>query len=70
MSDHEGGGLRFRVKRARRGLLRRPQWRVYLVAGNHETLMWSETLTNRVDAIAVVDMIREHAAHADVEVEA
>lgn len=57
-------GLSFEIRRG--GALRR-QWRFVIISiGNHEIIATSELYKNRVDAVATVELIREHAALAVV----
>ena len=58
--------MKFVIKRARRGLLRRPQWTFRMIAENGEDL-GPETYNNRVDCENTVGLIKEQAATAPVE---
>ena len=49
--------MRFVIKRARRGVLRRPQWTFVLVASNGETIAVGETYNNAADCADTVDRI-------------
>lgn len=59
--------MRFVVKPARRGLLRRAQWCFLIVADNGEPIATSETYSNRGDAIATAELIRAQAADATID---
>jgi uncharacterized protein YegP (UPF0339 family) len=58
--------MRFIVKPARRGRLRRKQHRVILVADNGETLLSSEGYNNETDALAMVKLVQRDAADAPI----
>lgn len=58
--------MRWIVKPARRGRLRRKQHRVVLVADNGEVLLNSETYNNESDALAMIVLVQQHAADAPV----
>lgn len=49
--------MKFVIKRARRGVLRRNQWTFVLVAANGETVAVGETYNNASDCAATVDRI-------------
>lgn len=61
--------MRFTIYRARRGLLRRPQWRWHLKAGNGRIIATSgESYNNRLDAVKAVALLQEKGTDAVVEV--
>lgn len=58
-------GLEFELYRAKRGLLRRTQWRWRLIAGNGKTIAESgESYNNRSDAMEMIGKIKRLAADA------
>lgn len=61
--------MEFVVRRARRGVLKRNQWRFLIVAENGKKLASSETYNNRADAVSAVWSIRNQAAGAAVRIE-
>ncbi len=58
--------MRWIVKPAKRGLLKRNQHRVLLVADNGRTLLSSETYANSTDALAMIKLVQRDAADAPV----
>ena len=59
----------FEVYRARRGLLRRNQWRWRLKAANHLVVATSgEGYNNKQDCIVAAQMVREEAAGSPITV--
>lgn len=56
-----------KLVRARRGVLRRNQWRVLIVAGNHRTVFWSETYSNREDARRAFQVVSEAILSGQVD---
>lgn len=59
--------LTFKLYQARRGWLRRSQWRWRLVARNGRTVATSgEGYNNRSDALKAIDLIRAEAANAPI----
>ncbi len=58
--------MRWIVKPAKRGLLKRNQHRVLLVADNGETLLSSETYSNTQDALAMIVLVQTQSADAPV----
>lgn len=59
--------MKFVIKRARRGVLRRRQWTFRMIAGNGQDVGGGETYNNKADCAAAVDLIIGEAARADVE---
>jgi uncharacterized protein YegP (UPF0339 family) len=60
--------MRFELYRARRGLLRRTQWRWRLIASNGRIIATSgESYNNRRDALAMIVAIRAEAPLAALE---
>lgn len=57
----------FEVYPARRGLLRRKQWRWRLKAGNGEIVATGEGFNNRADCMASVQLIRDQAGGAPIK---
>ena len=51
--------MRFEIIRAR--LPRRQRWRWRIVATNGRVLAWSEAYTNRADAVAAIETVRDNA---------
>lgn len=54
--------MRFELIRSR--LPRRQRYRWRIVANNGRVLAWSETYTSRADAIAAIEIVRDHARTA------
>lgn len=59
--------MKFVIRRARRGLLKRSQWTFRIVADNGETIAAGETYNNRLDCKRAVALIMREAATAEVE---
>lgn len=60
--------MRFEVYRARRGLLRRPQWRWRLKAKNGRTVAHGgEGYNNRADCLHAIELIRTEAPYAVIK---
>lgn len=59
--------MKFVIRTARRGLLRRSQLYFTIVAKNGEVLATSETYSNRGDLDSTIEMIKANAAFARVE---
>lgn len=58
--------MKFVIKPARRGRMRRNQWRVELVAQNGETLLTSETYNNIGDAQRMCGLVKAFAPEAPI----
>ena len=54
--------MRFELIRAR--LPRRQRWRWRIVATNGRVLAYSESYSNRADAVAAIETVRDNAATA------
>ena len=61
--------MRWIVKPAKRGRLRRKQTRVVLVADNGEPLLYSEGYNNETDLLAMIELVRNNAPDAPVTYE-
>jgi len=61
--------MRWIVKPAKRGRLRRKQTRVVLVADNGETLLSSEGYNNESDALAMIQLVQLQSPDAPVTYE-
>lgn len=58
--------MKFRVRRARRGLLRRPQFYVRIEFANGKTFANSETYNNRLDVFEAIDRVIRNVAVAEI----
>lgn len=56
-----------KIVRAKRGPLRRNQWRVVILAGNHRKVFWSETYSNRDDARHAFQVVSEAILSGQVD---
>lgn len=54
--------MRFELIRSK--LPRRQRWRWRIVATNGRVLAWSEAYTSRADALAAIEIVRDHARTA------
>lgn len=59
--------MKILVKRARRGLLRRNQWVIVVLAENGETLLTSETYNNKSDAIHTANEVARRRPSVHIE---
>lgn len=51
--------MRFELIRSK--LPRRQRWRWRIVANNGQVLAWSEAYSNRADAVAAIETVRDNA---------